>query len=344
VSNLRWDALRQELIQHAPRPLLEIARAVREAYRRIGYLRARWPRPFGTRPPIGLAVCAIFRDEARYLAEWVTFHRLQGVERFYLYDNLSTDDWRSALGREIAAGIVEVRHWPDVPGQASAYEDCLRHHRTDARWIAFIDVDEFLFSPTGKPLPEVLRGFDTHPGVVVNWRVYGTNGWEHPPDGLVIDNYPLRAPDDHPANRLVKSIVYPRRTLAPTPWGMGSHLFFHHGNPVGEDMLPLLRHAREPATADLLRINHYYAKSDEEFRRKEARPNPIDHSVGGWWTAAGYPPPQAAIDDDSILQFRPELVKALATRGASLPLPPHVTGPHGQRRVKQPTPDVHEAR
>ena len=309
--------MRQQLIQLAPRPLLEIARAVREAYRRIGYLRARWPSPFGTRPPIGLAVCAIFRDEARYLAEWVTFHRLQGVERFYLYDNLSTDDWRSELGREIAAGIVEVRHWPDVPGQASAYEDCLRRHRTDTRWIAFIDADEFLFSPTGKPLPEVLRGFDTHPGVVVNWRVYGTNGWEHPPDGLVIDNYPLRAADDHPANRLVKSIVYPRRTLAPTPWGMGSHLFFHHGNPVGEDMLPLLRHVRDPATADLLRINHYYAKSEVEFRRKEARPNPVDHSAGGWWTRAGYPPPAAAVEDDSVLQFRQELVTALGTRGVA---------------------------
>ncbi len=138
------------MIRLAPRPLLEIARVVREAYRRIGYLRARWPRPFGTRPPITLAVCAIFRDEARYLAEWVTFHRVQGVERFYLYDNLSTDDWRSELEPEIAAGIVEVRHWPDVPGQASAYEDCLRRHRTDTRWIAFIDIDEFLFSPTGE--------------------------------------------------------------------------------------------------------------------------------------------------------------------------------------------------
>src|SRR4051794_4496882 len=56
-------------------------RAVRDAHRRVDYLRARWPRPLGTRPPIELAACAIFRDEARYLAEWVAFHRIQGVER-----------------------------------------------------------------------------------------------------------------------------------------------------------------------------------------------------------------------------------------------------------------------
>src|SRR3954453_4443413 len=86
------------------------ARKVRDWARRISYIRARWPRPLGTRPPIGLAVCAIFRDQARYLAEWVSFHRIQGVERFYLYDNRSTDDWRSELQSEIEGGIVEVQH------------------------------------------------------------------------------------------------------------------------------------------------------------------------------------------------------------------------------------------
>src|SRR5262245_18300427 len=101
------------------------ARAVREWARRIGYVRARWPRPLGMRPPIGLAVCAIVHDEARYLAEWVSIHRIQGLERFYLYDNRSTDDWRSALEPEIAAGIVEVRDWPFVPGQAFSAADCL---------------------------------------------------------------------------------------------------------------------------------------------------------------------------------------------------------------------------
>src|SRR5947209_4668609 len=45
-------------------------------------------------PTTSLAICAIFKDEAPYLAEWVTFHRLMGVDRFYLYDNRSTDSWR----------------------------------------------------------------------------------------------------------------------------------------------------------------------------------------------------------------------------------------------------------
>ena len=73
-------------------------------------------------------------------------------------------------------------------------------------------------------LPEVLRGFDTHPGVLVNWRMYGTNGWEQQPaDGLVIENYPMRGPDDYPGNRLAKSIVYPRKSWR---WSHHTHSGF----------------------------------------------------------------------------------------------------------------------
>ena len=43
------------------------------------------------RQPAYLSICAIYRDEAPYLAEWIEFHRLVGVERFFLYDHMSQD-------------------------------------------------------------------------------------------------------------------------------------------------------------------------------------------------------------------------------------------------------------
>jgi glycosyl transferase family 92 len=280
-------------------------RAVRNAYRRVGCLRARWPRPLGTRPPVQLAVCAIFRDEARYLAEWVTFHRIQGVERFYLYDNLSDDDWHSALAPEIEAGIVEVNRWSPHPGQLSAYDDCLERHRDEARWIAMIDIDEFLFSPSGKPLPEVLRRFDTRPAVAVNRRFFGTNGHESAPDGLVTENYPMRARGDNPSNVLIKSIVYPRMTLG----ALSAHTFSLRGIPVGEDGRPVPTATRDPATADLLRINHYYAKSEEDFRRKSVTPRADSGTVTD---RMGIPPDE--VRDEAIPQFGERLKAMLAAR------------------------------
>jgi Glycosyltransferase family 92 len=291
-----------------PSSLLAAPRAVRGAYRRAGYLRARRPRPLGTRPPIDLAVCAIFRDEARYLAEWVTFHRIQGVERFYLYDNLSGDEWRAELAPEIASGVVEVTEWPREPGQLSAFDDCLERHRDDARWIAMIDIDEFLFSPTGAPLPEILRRFDTHPAVAVNRRFYGTNGHRRPADGLVTENYTMRSRDEDPSNVLVKSIVYPRMALG----ALSAHTFALRGVPVGEDGFPVPKATREPATADLLRINHYYAKSEEEFRRKSVRPRADSGTVT---YRMGIPADE--VRDEAVLRFGEQLRTALAARAST---------------------------
>ena len=47
-----------------------------------------------------IAVCAIFKDEGPYLLEWLAFHKLIGVDLFFLYDNDSSDG-----GSDIIAAI-----------------------------------------------------------------------------------------------------------------------------------------------------------------------------------------------------------------------------------------------
>ena len=84
-----------------------------------------------------LAACTIYRDAASYLAEWIEFHRLVGVERFFLYDNGSADDHREVLAPYVDEGIAVVHDWP-LPfigrrgrGRAlpRAFEHCLGAHR-----------------------------------------------------------------------------------------------------------------------------------------------------------------------------------------------------------------------
>ncbi len=229
-----------------------------------------------------LAVCAIFRNEARYLPEWLDFHRRQGVERFYLYDNNSTDDWRAALAHH--ADVTEAHSWPGREGaQFTAYDDCLARHHWDTRWVAFIDLDEFLFSPTCRPLPDVLDGFRWASAVAVNWRCYGTSGHEQP-CAPVTANYTHRAPDDYPANRHVKSIVFP----AMAAWAENPHYMRYHGRAVGEHHDPVTGAFRGPPTAELLRVNHYVTRSASEWQRKLAGPR------------ADVNQPRAAVDLDAL--------------------------------------------
>jgi hypothetical protein len=64
-----------------------------------------------------LAACAIYLNEAPNLQEWIEFHRLVGVERFYLYNDNSTDDHRAVLAPYVDEGIVVLKDWSIRPGQ-----------------------------------------------------------------------------------------------------------------------------------------------------------------------------------------------------------------------------------
>jgi hypothetical protein len=73
-----------------------------------------------------------FRDAAPYLAEWVEFHLLLGVEHFYLYNNNSVDDYKGALEPYIRAGVVSLAEWPALPAFPTSYEDCVARHKHEA--------------------------------------------------------------------------------------------------------------------------------------------------------------------------------------------------------------------
>src|SRR5256885_273181 len=211
-----------------------------------------------------LSVCSMYKDHAEYLREWIEFHRLVGVERFFLYDNESSDDHRDVLAPYIQSGIVVVHDWPTPPsvergvpwGIIPAFESCLAAHRGDSRWIAFLDVDEFLFSPTGRPLPEVLSGFERWSGVEVSRLDFGSSGHDRKPPGLVIENFVHRRSYAAGELEYVKSIVQPARTSRP----FNAHGFYYEeGFAVREDGKraedhPVPGKMAEPI-AELLRIN-----------------------------------------------------------------------------------------
>lgn len=44
-----------------------------------------------------ISICAIFKDEAPYLAEWLEHHLKIGIEHFYMYDNNSSDEYMEKL-------------------------------------------------------------------------------------------------------------------------------------------------------------------------------------------------------------------------------------------------------
>ena len=223
-------------------------------------------------PPVYLSVCAVYQNEARQLREWVEFHRLVGVERFFLYDNASTDDHRDVLAPYAEEGLVIAHEWPRWPAQVEAYNDCLQRHGAESRWIAFIDADQYLFSPTGRPLPEVLAEFEQAPAVAVNHVNFGTSGHRTPPVGLVIENF-VHATDNPRSRRVTRPIVDPARTVSCA----GPHVcIYREGTAVTENHEPMDGPLSPVASTAKLRINHYGMQSEQDLAAKMTRRRDAD--------------------------------------------------------------------
>ena len=106
-----------------------------------------------------LSICAIVKNEALYLEEWIAFHQVQGVDHFFIYDHESTDDTFELLKRYEAAGIVTVGKATGHAPQLPTYQKCIDIHGYSSKWMAFLDADEFLYAnyPRSFPLKELLR-------------------------------------------------------------------------------------------------------------------------------------------------------------------------------------------
>lgn len=222
-----------------------------------------------TRPRYYLAVCAIAKNEGPYFQEWIEWHRKMGVEKFYIYDNESADGTKEVLAPYIESGVVEYTFFPGQKRQLAAYDDCFERHRTEARWIAVIDLDEFIVPVKDETIPAFLHRMEAFSSVEINWLVYGSGGAKKREAGGVMERFRSHSLPEHRLNTHVKSIVDPRRVCTMTGCHEAARLSGNSADSHGEVLKKGFRDRRPQQ--DVIRINHYAVKSYEEFLSKRAR-------------------------------------------------------------------------
>jgi hypothetical protein len=218
--------------------------------------------------PFYLAMCAIAKNEGRYLQEWVEYHHMLGVEKFYLYDNGSEDNTPGVLQPYVDKGLVEYTFIPGKKMQLKAYKDCVRKHKHDAQYIAFIDIDEFIVPIKHKTIPDYLHSLGKFSGVQINWISYGSGGAKTRTSGFVIERFRDHSLPDHPLNHHVKTIVNPRRILS----FFSAHRPLMLGIYVDSDGKRAMKSFwKRPPVTNQIQVNHYAVKSHEEFLEKRNR-------------------------------------------------------------------------
>ena len=220
-----------------------------------------------------LSFVAIVKNEGPYIKEWIEYHKMVGVDRFYIYDNESTDNLEGILSDYIKSGEVVYKYYPGKIKQLPAYQEAIKDYKDQTKYMGFIDIDEFVIPVNSdnlfKEVDEIISKDPKNAGVGINWRIYGSSGLEEKPEGLVTENYKLRAPDDFDRNKHIKTICNPRLALD----SLDPHSFnYQEGyHCVNEDGQEIYGPFNEGGKCQKLRINHYFSKSKEEYMQKKIR-------------------------------------------------------------------------
>lgn len=136
-----------------------------------------------------ITICAIFKNEAKYIKEWLEYHQLIGIEHFYLYNNFSNDNYLEILNPYIEKGIITLINWPVEQGQLSAYQDCYEKYKLDSQWICFLDIDEFICLNKEENICDFLKKYEKYPSVVMYWKMFGTSGKLERTKELVVEEF-----------------------------------------------------------------------------------------------------------------------------------------------------------
>ena len=223
-----------------------------------------------------LTACAIARDELD-MPEWVAYQFAVGFDHVHIYDNDSIVPVANTLRKWIAKGKVSVELISGRKRQCLCYSLYLR--KSDSKWVAFIDCDEFILPHQVDDIKLVLQDFETFGGLGVTWKVFGSSGHIIRPHGLVIESYAKTSNgffDVTPHNRerwpQYKTIAQPEFARSfPNP-----HFALYRSGryAVNEQKQKMPCRSHGPASLRSIQINHYFVKSAEDFKAKQQRRGP----------------------------------------------------------------------
>ena len=263
-----------------------------------------------------LAVVAILKDEGHYLKEWLDYHLLAGVNHFYLYDNDSTDNQAEVAAPYVKAGLVDYIHFPGKVMQMPAYNDAVKKFKFHCRYMAFIDLDEFIYPKSLRSIVEVvdeilLQNLNAA-GLKINWQCFGSNGHDKADYSRgVLERFTRRAPNAwflgtlervEEGNIFVKFIANPRRVDYISDPHSASYLESFYD--ITENGKKFLGGVVYPVNTEKIVVNHYYLKSREEFMIKK---------MPRGWPCSGKVPynheqfvsyDRNEVFDDGILKYR----------------------------------------
>jgi hypothetical protein len=213
-----------------------------------------------------LVVGAVFKNEGHILDEWIRHYLARGVDHIFLVNDFSTDDFEAKLLP--FADKVTLFHndivTQSLGRQTQIYEKYFRPILPLTKWIAILDLDEFLYSRETLDLSSIIERYNEYSAIIVDWLHFGSSGHIQQPSS-VVNGFRMRAnfdtTKDYYAN---KSILKADKIL---------RFLIHKHNVIGEQV-----HIHYSEDAPLI-INHYTLQSLEFFTKVKMTRGDIDNYI-----------------------------------------------------------------
>lgn len=130
------------------------------------------------------AICAIIKDEHRYLKEWIDYHLGIGFSHIYFFEDYGSKSHKEIVRGYSQVSIMTLEEYgipyltsPDgvhCHRQQILYEKAIKE--IECEWLAFIDIDEFFEFENGYNLKRLCEEYKDKDGVYLCWKTMTANG------------------------------------------------------------------------------------------------------------------------------------------------------------------------
>lgn len=129
-----------------------------------------------------ISICAIIKDEHKFLKPWIDYHLSIGFSSIYLVEDFDSSSHKEITDLYNNVFLFSMR---DITGcvqnsvtrQCAVYDWFSITQGDKCDWCAFIDVDEYVQIEEGDSLESIIKYCDDNDfhGLQVWWKCYGAN-------------------------------------------------------------------------------------------------------------------------------------------------------------------------
>lgn len=213
-----------------------------------------------------VSLCIMCKDDTSALKENISYHRLIGVDHFFIYDNLS----KVPIKHSLKGNDITIIEWSDINkvSQCKAYDHCIKEYKNSSDWIGFIDTDEFIvLKDNCINIKDFLKDYLNFGGVGMQWKCFGSSGIINRSTSIINNFIHASCTDD---DVHIKTILQPKYVISSDG---NPHAFKYKSSKycVNENFKRIDGPYNKPITHTKIQLNHYVTRSREDFEDKRRR-------------------------------------------------------------------------